>query len=564
MNATGHSDWNQAKEMEKRDLKTIQETRKKRLVKKPAKYSPSLFLLENRKRAHSSSSEDNSRVVDPISPVVSKQKRSSDNLEHIPQQRKKPRDTVVLESSPSSNGGEESIGRQHRFTEYHPTQRLDDSFGENDQSTINRFLGEDYLHSKVSECQEVQSGNAVVAKTRNKRDVPVSGLDKSKGFDSTNKNGLKENVNQYSRPNKGSGSKNSSTYDPSLASFGRKQSILQETSNNIRQVEAQEKKELSKQQNNFGKQLIPKGKSSTSSTSNRGRLQLLDVAEALKQNPQSKGSFKKRIDAGGPTNKSLTVDSRAIITQQPRQNVVMNKCNCSVVKKLILKKLTELADNQKTLAADVRLLLDHIKTEAKTPTTTAHDIVQLPVTCIAEWSLLMEVLKSDSNHAILVNDFSKLGGSDLADIVKRIMREVVTDEFGASYVGWMGQHGKYPVYGTKLMDVIFASVDRSPLLPSATKKQVEGATMNYIHRFNQRFNRAKTPIADDKDGSYKRDSESSEDDDPRKQNGNHSESSEDEDPRKQNRNHSENESSPENDRSHDSDNIIESSVPSDA
>jgi hypothetical protein len=73
------------------------------------------------------------------------------------------------------------------------------------------------------------------------------------------------------------------------------------------------------------------------------------------------------------------------------------------------------------------------------------------------------------------------------------MREVVTDEFGASYVGWMGQHGKYPVYGTKLTDVILgnklvvhglhlftniirydlASVGRSPLLPSATKKQVE-------------------------------------------------------------------------------------------
>jgi hypothetical protein len=65
-----------------------------------------LFLLENRKRAHSSSSGDNSRVVDPISPVVSKQKRSSDNLENVPQQRKKPRDTVVLESSPSSNVGE--------------------------------------------------------------------------------------------------------------------------------------------------------------------------------------------------------------------------------------------------------------------------------------------------------------------------------------------------------------------------------------------------------------------------------------------------------------------------
>jgi hypothetical protein len=45
------------------------------------------------------------------------------------------------------------------------------------------------------------------------------------------------------------------------------QSYIQQifTGNNIRQVEAQEKKELSKQQNNFGKQLIPKGKSCTSS-----------------------------------------------------------------------------------------------------------------------------------------------------------------------------------------------------------------------------------------------------------------------------------------------------------
>ena len=86
--------------------------------------------------------------------------------------------------------------------------------------------------------------------------------------------------------------------------------------------------------------------------------------------------------------------------------------------------------------------------------------------------------------------------------------------------------------------------------------------MTYIHRFNQRFNRAKTPIADDKDGKDKRDSESSEDDHPRKKNGNYNESSEDEDPRKQNGDHSENESSPKNDRSHDSD-IIESSVDSD-
>jgi hypothetical protein len=35
------------------------------------------------------------------------------------------------------------------------------------------------------------------------------------------------------------------------------------------------------------------------------------------------------------------------------------------------------------------------------------------------------------------------------------MREVVTDEFGAGYVGWMGQHGGNPVFRTKLMDVIF-------------------------------------------------------------------------------------------------------------
>lgn len=125
----------------------------------------------------------------------------------------------------------------------------------------------------------------------------------------------------------------------------------------------------------------------------------------------------------------------------------------------------------------MRKLLEHIKTEAKTPTTTRQDIVQQPATCVAEWNILMQVLKSESNKQIIVsptiylsfllalkqffslklkvNDFSRLGGSDLADIAKRIMREVVTGEFGASYVGWMGQHGKYPVFGTKLMDVIF-------------------------------------------------------------------------------------------------------------
>lgn len=71
--------------------------------------------------------------------------------------------------------------------------------------------------------------------------------------------------------------------------------------------------------------------------------------------------------------------------------------------KLILKKFTELFHNQQTLAADVRKLLEHVKTEAKTLTPTRHDIVQLPATCIAEWNILMDVLKSESNKQIIVS-----------------------------------------------------------------------------------------------------------------------------------------------------------------
>ncbi|KAK4024144.1 hypothetical protein OUZ56_009532 [Daphnia magna] len=67
--------------------------------------------------------------------------------------------------------------------------------------------------------------------------------------------------------------------------------------------------------------------------------------------------------------------------------------------------------DEQTLAADVRKLLEHIKTEAKTLTPTRHDIVQLPATCIAEWNILMDVLKSESNKQIIVNDFARLGGS---------------------------------------------------------------------------------------------------------------------------------------------------------
>jgi hypothetical protein len=74
-------------------------------------------------------------------------------------------------------------------------------------------------------------------------------------------------VNHYSRPNKGSGIKNTSTYDPSLASFSRKKLVLQETSEkpilvfikhaikkkyvfsgkSIREVDSQAKKEFSTQ-----------------------------------------------------------------------------------------------------------------------------------------------------------------------------------------------------------------------------------------------------------------------------------------------------------------------------
>ncbi len=81
----------------------------------------------------------------------------------------------------------------------------------------------------------------------------------------------------------------------------------------------------------------------------------------------------------------------------------MDKCNCSMVNKLILKKLAELFDNQKTLTADVRKLLENIQREVKTPTTTRKDILQLPATCVAECNILMQVLKSESNKQIIVS-----------------------------------------------------------------------------------------------------------------------------------------------------------------
>ncbi|KZS10175.1 Uncharacterized protein APZ42_025420 [Daphnia magna] len=102
-----------------------------------------------------------------------------------------------------------------------------------DQSTFNGLMGEDECHYAVNASQfgeEGTSDNAAVAQTRNKRNVAVSGLDKSLRFASTNKIGQKEKMSQYSRANKGSGIKYSSTYDPSLASFSRKKLILKKSS----------------------------------------------------------------------------------------------------------------------------------------------------------------------------------------------------------------------------------------------------------------------------------------------------------------------------------------------
>jgi hypothetical protein len=59
-----------AAENESDGLKTTHETRKKSLSRKPAIYFPSSFFLGNCKRTHYSSSNENSRAIDPISPVI--------------------------------------------------------------------------------------------------------------------------------------------------------------------------------------------------------------------------------------------------------------------------------------------------------------------------------------------------------------------------------------------------------------------------------------------------------------------------------------------------------------
>jgi hypothetical protein len=106
-------DWKQAKEMERRaaddesdDLKTMQEPRKKRLMRQPAKYSPNSYVMGNRKKVYSSSSNDASRAVVPSSQVSSKQKRSSGDLEDELQQQEKPQSESIVDSSPFSYGYE--------------------------------------------------------------------------------------------------------------------------------------------------------------------------------------------------------------------------------------------------------------------------------------------------------------------------------------------------------------------------------------------------------------------------------------------------------------------------
>ena len=66
------------------------------------KYSPNSFVVGNRRRVYSSSSDEDSRAIVSISQVISKQKWSFDNLEDELQQLKKPQDTIVVDSSPSS------------------------------------------------------------------------------------------------------------------------------------------------------------------------------------------------------------------------------------------------------------------------------------------------------------------------------------------------------------------------------------------------------------------------------------------------------------------------------
>ncbi|KAF5302494.1 hypothetical protein FQR65_LT08584 [Abscondita terminalis] len=110
----------------------------------------------------------------------------------------------------------------------------------------------------------------------------------------------------------------------------------------------------------------------------------------------------------------------------------------------------------------------------------------LPITNQEEMTILELKLESKDFTSYLVTALARLGGENYKDVVRRIMKKVITDDVAKSY-SWQGHKGKLKFCSTKLAIAILEAVKKFDKSNKATIKDIETAVAIWLTKATERI-----------------------------------------------------------------------------
>lgn len=141
--------------------------------------------------------------------------------------------------------------------------------------------------------------------------------------------------------------------------------------------------------------------------------------------------------------------------------------------------LMKLVSTVLELRSDMKAVLNYIKTNGSSMLQPSEAPEDFPLSTKVDLARWQSLLKNREQKDELVSAFRDMGGQNLDDLTRRVMKHLITDELALT-CNITGKNGKEPLGDTPIFDILFAAVKANHVTDSCTKKDVEEALRKWL------------------------------------------------------------------------------------
>ncbi|XP_046407753.1 uncharacterized protein LOC124172348 [Ischnura elegans] len=154
----------------------------------------------------------------------------------------------------------------------------------------------------------------------------------------------------------------------------------------------------------------------------------------------------------------------------------------------VLRELAVLRATASRNSDAIQAILDAVcSTQSRSVDVSAAMPANLPLQSLEHLEKLEEDLADETVKRNMVICLSRIGGNNLADVTKRMLTRLMSDNL-ASQFSWVGAKKKKPLSSKLMADVILRAVQRNPLFKDASEKEIELAIKNWLRHAPERCN----------------------------------------------------------------------------